>query len=126
MIATTHIPDMPPKPLRCGYEWRTESCLFGLPLVHVAWGRDKDGRRLVAKGIIGIGQYALGVICISQFGFGGLCISQFGIGLLAVAQFSIALASISQFAVAVYTLAQSGISFDGAGQLLLRTKDLLR
>ena len=126
MTAITHIPDTPPKPRPCGYEWRTESSLFGLPLVHVAWGRNKEGRKLVAKGILGIGQYAMGFICISQFGLGGLCISQFGIGLLAVAQFSIALASVSQFAVAVYTIAQIGISFDGVGQLVLRIKDLLR
>jgi hypothetical protein len=126
MIAITHLPDTPPKPRPCGYEWRTESVLFGLPVIHVAVGRNKEGRRLVAKGIIGIGQYAMGFICISQFGVGGLCISQFGLGLFAVAQFSIALASVSQFAVAVYTLAQIGISFDGVGQLLLRVKDLLR
>ncbi len=116
MTAITHIPDTPPKPRPCGYEWRTESVLFGLPLIHVAVGRNKEGRRLVAKGIIGIGQYAMGFICISQF----------GIGLFAVAQFSVALASVSQFAVAVYTLAQIGISFDGVGQVLLRIKDLLR
>src|SRR5579864_8896228 len=104
MTAITHIPDSPPKPQPCGYEWRTESSLLGLPLVHVAWGRDKEGRKLVAKGIIGIGQYAMGIICISQFGLGGLCISQFGIGLLVIAQFSIVLASVSQFALAVFTL----------------------
>jgi hypothetical protein len=92
--------------------------------VHIALGRDKDGKKLVAKGIIGIGQYAMGVICISQFGLGGLCISQFGIGVLALAQFSIALASVSQFAVAVYAVAQIGISYDGVGQVLLRIKDV--
>ena len=86
MITTTHIPTDPPKPRPCGYEWRTESTLFGLPWIHIAWGRNKEGHRLVAKGIIGIGQYALGIISISQFGIGVLCISQFGIGVLAVAQ----------------------------------------
>jgi hypothetical protein len=124
MIAITHIPDVPPKPRPCGYEWRTQFSLCGLPLVHIALGRDKEGKKLVAKGIIGIGQYAMGVICISQFGLGGLCISQFGIGVLALAQFSIALASVSQFAVAVYAVAQIGISYDGVGQVLLRIKDV--
>ena len=122
MIAITHIPDLPPKPRPCGYEWRTQSSLFGLPLVHIAWGRDKEGRKLVAKGIIAIGQYAMGLVCISQFGLGGLCISQFGIGVFALAQFSIALASASQFAVAVYALTQMGIAYDGIGQVLLRIK----
>jgi len=126
MTAITHVPDTLAKPRPCGYEWRTESSLFGLPFVHVACGKDKEGRKLVAKGIIGIGQYAMGFVCISQFGLGGLCISQFGIGLFAVAQFSIALASLSQCAVAVYTVAQIGISYDGVGQVLLRIKDLLR
>src|ERR1700694_1831188 len=125
MNAITHIPDEAPKPRPCGYEWRTESTLYGLPLIHVAWGRNKEGRKLVAKGIIGIGQYALGVISISQFGLGAICISQFGIGLFAVAQFSIAVASVSQFTVAVYTIAQIGISFDGVGQELLRIKQVL-
>lgn len=126
MIATTHVPDQPPKPQACGYEWRTQSSLCGLPLIHVAWGRGKEGRKLVAKGVIGIGQYALGIISISQFGLGVICISQFGIGVLAIAQFSISLASVSQFAVAAWTIAQSGISYDGVGQHLLRIKELIR
>jgi hypothetical protein len=126
MNATTHVPDEARKPRPCGYEWRTESTLYGLPLIHVAWGRDKDGRKLIAKGIIGIGQYAMGLISISQFGIGAICITQFGIGLFAVAQFSIALASVSQFTVAIYTITQMGISYEGIGQHLLRVKELMR
>ena len=126
MIGTTHTLENPPQPPPCGYEWRTQSSLFGLPLVHVAWGKDKEGRKLFAKGIIGIGQYAMGIISISQFGLGAICISQFGVGLFAIAQFSIALASLSQFTVAVYAVAQMGISFDGVGQSLLRIRELLR
>src|SRR5207244_5786630 len=48
-----------------GYEYRSKATLFGLPLVHIAYGMDPEtGRRRVAKGIIAIGDLAIGVIAL--------------------------------------------------------------
>ena len=53
-----------------GIDWASPATLFGLPLVHVAVGRDAYGKLRVAKGIVAIGQFAVGVITIAQFGVG--------------------------------------------------------
>ena len=79
--------------LGTGYEWKSSATFLGIPWVHVAWGRDGDGRRRVAKGMIAIGQFAIGGVTIAQFGLGVL----FGFG-----QFVTRLAAIGQGALAVY------------------------
>ena len=115
----SYTPDDPQPPQRCGFEWRTSATLFGLPLIHIAWGRNNKRKILVAKGIIAIGQYGYGGFVIAQFGAGLICISQFGIGLLALSQFAIAAAAIAQMGVAVFGIFQMGICFEGIGQYLL-------
>ena len=105
-----------------GYEWRTKVEFLGLPLVHIAFGRDKKtGKLLVAKGIIAIGQFAIGVIAIAQFGIGLLfglgqfmastiAIGQFAAGILfGLGQFATGATAIGQFALGKYCLAQFGI-----------------
>jgi hypothetical protein len=68
-----------------GYEYRSESELFGLPLIHITRGRDPHtGRRRVSKGIIAIGEAAIGLIAVGGFALGGIAIGGLGIGLLAV------------------------------------------
>jgi len=103
-----------------GYEWKSQTTLYGYPLVHVAFGRDKQGKLRVAKGIVAIGQFAIGVITVAQFGVGILFgFGQFIFGLTAVAQFSLAVIfglgqfatgyiAIGQFVFAYYGLAQVG------------------
>ena len=51
-----------------GYEWKSKATLFGWPLVHVAFGRDKNGKLRVAKGIVAIGQFGVGAVTVAQFG----------------------------------------------------------
>lgn len=104
-----------------GYQWRTEAEILGWPLVHVAFGRDKQtGKLLVAKGIIAIGQFAIGLIAIAQFGIGflfafgqftggWLAIGQFAVGLyFGLGQFATGMTAIGQFAFGEYVLAQLG------------------
>jgi len=107
--------------LNWGFEWRTKSAILGLPLVHIAIGRNRlTGKLLVAKGIIAIGQFAIGLIAIAQFGLGLILgLGQFATGLFAVAQFALGiyfglgqfatgLTCIAQFGVGEYVLAQIG------------------
>ena len=98
-----------------GREWRSDIKLLGLPLIHIAFGRDGQNRLLKARGIIAIGQYASGIFCISQFGLGIVCISQF----------SIAGVSVGQFAIAGFAIAQFGIFLDGIAQCGLRLLSFL-
>jgi hypothetical protein len=54
-----------------GRDYRTRQTLFGLPLVHVAWGIDPvTGRPRVAKGIVAVGPSAFGVIAVGFSAWG--------------------------------------------------------
>jgi len=95
---------------RFGFEWKSKAEVFGLPLIHIAIGRDKKtGKLLTAKGIIAIGQFGIGLITIAQFGVGIL----FGLG-----QFVTGIFTIGQFALGVYFgLGQFATGFTAIGQL---------
>src|SRR5438045_1437214 len=46
-----------------GREYRSRATLFGLPLVHIAFGFDpRTGRKRIARGILAIGDTAVGVV----------------------------------------------------------------
>lgn len=95
-----------------GFEWRTEDAICGLPVVHIAVGRDpKTGKLLVAKGVIAIGQFAVGIITIAQFGLGVLAgLGQFATGFFAVAQFALGVYfGLGQFATGITDIAQFGL-----------------
>jgi hypothetical protein len=105
-----------------GFEWKTETEFFGYPLVHVAVGRDQDGRLRVAKGVIAIGQYAIGAFVLAQFGvalvfglgqfiLGPIVLGQIAIGLLfGAGQFATGYAAIGQFALGYYAIGQIGFA----------------
>lgn len=99
-----------------GYEYRSQTRLFGLPLLHVSFKFTPNFLPVPAKGIIAIGQFGMGVVNISQFGLGVFSLSQFTVGMYAVAQFGIAYSLIAQF----------GIYVDqGYGQIVKRLSELL-
>ncbi len=57
-------------------EWKSRAKIFGLPVMHVAFGIDPaTGKRMVAKGIIAIGNVAYGGIAI-----GGIACGIFALG----------------------------------------------
>ncbi|HAV43001.1 TPA: hypothetical protein DCX15_03180 [bacterium] len=101
-----------------GFEWKSKTTLFGLPLIHIAIGWTiglEEGRwRLrpkVAKGIIAIGQFAFGVITIAQIGIGLL----FGFG-----QVILGLTVVAQFALGViFGLGQFATGYVAIGQFVL-------
>lgn len=91
-----------------GYEWKSKQTVCGLPLVHVAFGRDKEGKIRVAKGVVAVGQFAVGAITIAQFGVGAIFgLGQFVAAPLAIGQFALGLAAIGQIAIGLaYGLGQ--------------------
>jgi serine/threonine protein kinase len=68
-----------------GYEYRSQTTIFGWPLLHVAFGRDMaTNRRRVARGIIAVGDLAIGLVAIGSGAIGGLAIGGGAIGLIAL------------------------------------------
>jgi hypothetical protein len=103
-----------------GFEYKSKRMLFGLPLLHIAFGRDRRYRLRVAKGIIAIGQFARGWVVIAQFGVGFVTIAQFGMGLVGIMQFGLGGALLAQLAIAFYAIAQMAVVFvTGRGQLIV-------
>jgi serine/threonine protein kinase len=80
-----------------GRDYRTKQSLFGLPLVHVAWGVDPVTHRpRVAKGLLAVGSKAKGLIAVGIEAYGlmaaGLIAGGiFPVGLLAFGVFSVGL-----------------------------------
>jgi serine/threonine-protein kinase len=80
-------PDLPPhlqKLLRrvIGWEYRSERTAWGWPLVHVAFGYDpQTGRKLVAKGIIAVGDVAVGLVAVGVVAAGAIGVGAFVAGL---------------------------------------------
>jgi hypothetical protein len=104
-----------------GFEYKTKTEIHGWPLVHVAFGRDEQGRFRIAKGIIAVGQFGIGLITFAQlglgviFGFGQLMGGLIAIGQVApavffgIGQFTTGHVAIGQLAIGDWVLAQIGI-----------------
>jgi hypothetical protein len=120
-VGEARVHEIPPAHAPSGFEWKTRTAIFGMPLICIAYGRDGGGKIRVAKGILAIGQYALGGIVVAQFGAGLLAIGQFVAGVfvigqlalglvLAAGQISCGLMAIGQVVVGVYGLGQIGFA----------------
>ena len=100
-----------------GFEYKSETALFGLPLLHVSFKYRPNRMPVVAKGFIAIGQFACG----------GFTLSQFGVGLVSISQFTLAGFALAQFALAYRLIAQIGLYIhEGAGQFVISLSDLLK
>jgi len=77
---------LPPKLQRAfGYEYRSKTTIFGVPLMHINAGFDPvTGERRVAKGILALGDRAYGVIALGRTALGGIACGGFSAGLVAV------------------------------------------
>ena len=85
-------------------EFKSHTTWMGLPLLHYTRGKcPETGKRIVAKGIIGIGRLATGIIAIGQVSFGLIAIGQLGLGLLlGLGQGTTGLYAIGQLALGFY------------------------
>lgn len=102
-----------------GFEWKSEFNVFGMPFIHIAFGRDKHGFPRVARGFIAIGQFAFGFITVAQFGVGLLFgLGQFMLGLTVVAQFAGGiLFSLGQLAAGWIAIGQLAVGHYGLCQI---------
>ncbi|MBN2200537.1 zinc ribbon domain-containing protein, partial [bacterium] len=62
-----------------GFEYKSQTTMFGLPLVHISFKYRPNRMPVPAKGIIAIGQFACGVVAVAQFGIGLVTIAQFAV-----------------------------------------------
>lgn len=53
-----------------GREWKSSTTIWGYPLIHIAYGRNAQGKLRVAKGVIAIGQFALGYYALGYYSWG--------------------------------------------------------
>lgn len=97
-----------------GFEYKSATTLFGLPLLHVSFKYRPNRAPVVAKGIFSIGQFGCGIFNLSQF----------GVGVISVSQFTVAGFAIGQFAVAYSLIAQLGVYIHrGRGQFVISLAD---
>jgi predicted Ser/Thr protein kinase len=91
---------LPPSMQRMfGFEYRSKTTWFGLPLVHVASGVDPStGKRRIARGIIALGDRAKGVIALGGFATGVIAFGGLAVGVIPVGGFSFGLFGIGGFA----------------------------
>jgi len=67
------------------YEYRSSVELFGLPLVHIAFGYDPNSfKPRVAKGIVAVGNIAVGGLAIGALALGGVTFGGLSLGVLAL------------------------------------------
>ena len=82
-----------------GFEYKTKSNLFGLPLLHVSFKYRPNRMPVPARGVFAVGQFACGIFVLSQFGVGVVSVSQFTVAGFALAQFAAAYALIAQMGI---------------------------
>ena len=99
-----------------GYEYKSKTELFGLPLVHVSFKYRPNRLPVPARGIVAIGQFACGVFTLAQFGIGVVGVCQFAVAGFALAQIGAAYALIAQIGVFVRS---------GHGQIVRSLAELL-
>lgn len=99
-----------------GFEYKTQTKLFGLPLVHVSFKYRPNRMPVPARGVVAIGQFACGIFTLSQF----------GIGVVSVSQFTVAGFALAQFAAAYSLIAQIGVYVrEGHGQIVKSVAELI-
>ena len=105
---------------RTYYEFTSHLRVLGMPLVHIAWGRNPvTGKLAVARGFIAVGQVAIGVISIGQLSVGFLSIGQLSLGLwAALGQAAIGFLAIGQLAVGLRAaIGMLAVAFHAVGMI---------
>ncbi len=105
---------------RTYYEFSSHLRVLGLPLVHIAMGRNPvTGKLAVARGFIAIGQFSIGVISIGQLSIGFVSLGQLSLGLwAALGQAAIGFLAIGQLAVGLRAaIGMLAVAFHAVGML---------
>jgi hypothetical protein len=97
-----------------GYEYRSETTILGLPLVHLTRGPNpRTGAPQVARGIIAIGDISIGVLSFGGVSLGGLCFGGVSFGVLAIGGLGIGVIALGGLSIALY-FAAGGLAIAGS------------
>ena len=97
-----------------GYEYKSQTEYFGLPLVHIAYGPNPDtGLPRVARGVIAIGNFAFGLVAIGGMAVGGVVLSGIGLGLLVLGGISIGMVAVGGLSIGA-VFAAGGLAISSA------------
>jgi hypothetical protein len=99
-----------------GFEYRSSSTLWGLPLIHIATGYNPNtGLPRLACGVIAIGNFAIGIIAVGGVAVGCFVLSGIGLGIGVLAGIAIGWSTIGGIAIgAVFALGGLAVSFGNA------------
>lgn len=103
---------------RGGIDYRSDTIVMGLPLVHVAVGGKYGGNRGVARGIIAIGDIAMGVVAVGGAAVGVVAIGGAAVGVVALGGCAVGLAvAVGGFALGTVAAGGLAIGVVAAGGL---------
>jgi len=111
------------------YEYKSKRTLFGLPLVHIHFGRGFKKAKgviaigVIAQGFISIGLVSIGLLSIGTFSFGLISIGALAVSLLlAIGSISIGTFSIGAIAFGIFTLGAVSIGVYSIGALSVASR----
>ena len=117
-----------PQAIGWGFEYRTQTEIFGWPLLHIASGVDRrTGLPRIAKGIIAIGNFAVGGIAFGGIAVGGITIAGIGLGVFVLAGIAFGIFAAGGIAVGIL-IAVGGLAISigyAFGGLALSLRELL-
>ena len=75
-----------------GREWKSKTSLFGWPIIHIAYGHHpRTGKKLIAKGVIALGDVAIGAFAVGGFSIGIVSMGGMALGINAMGGCAVAL-----------------------------------
>ncbi len=100
-----------------GREWKSNATIFGWPIVHIAYGRNpRTGEKLVAKGLIAIGETSIGGLAVGGRSVGIISIGGLAVGINAVGGVAVGLqAAFGGIAIGGYALGGLAIGLFAIG-----------
>ncbi len=98
-------------PLRYHYEYKSETMIMGIPLVHVHLGRGLCR----ATGIVAVGNVAKGVVSVGLLSWGLLSVGILSVGLLAFGCFALGLLSVGCLSAGILAIGACALGYVAIG-----------
>jgi hypothetical protein len=97
-----------------GYEYKSQTEFFGVPLLHIAYGPDLNtGLPRVARGVIAVGNFAFGLVAIGGMAVGGVVLSGIGFGMFVLGGISIGMVALGGLSIGA-VFAAGGLAISSA------------
>ena len=100
-----------------GREWKSNATILGWPIVHVAYGNNpRTGEKLVAKGLIAVGDTAIGGLAVGGFSVGFISIGGCAAGIMTMGGLAFGIqTALGGVAIGGYTIGGLAIGLIAAG-----------